>query len=276
MIFETHTVPDSLNASIESIFYYNHFQPDHSIERVVPTGHLFLIFELDGIERYTYHNDTLKVLDSFRDCWLSGAHQNYLSISAHQDSEMLVVQFKPLGAYPFLKKSLNGFANLVVPATELFEYSTTDVRSAIMNSKSVKGKFSVVEDWLLKIYDPSLRVREATTLAFNELTSSAFSNYKSILKEYPNSQKHLIDQFKKHGGLTPKIYHRIFRFNEILQLVHQKKDISWTEVAYQCGYTDQSHFIKEFKTFSGFIPEQFVASKFHEEEVNFFPLDRKD
>ena len=34
--------------------------PDHSIEKVVPTGHVFLIFELDGYTRHTYDNDSLK------------------------------------------------------------------------------------------------------------------------------------------------------------------------------------------------------------------------
>ncbi|MEQ9279351.1 MAG: hypothetical protein RLN83_07615, partial [Balneola sp.] len=49
-----------LSKYIESIFHFKGFNPDHSIERVVPTGHVFLIFELDGFERYTYNNKSLK------------------------------------------------------------------------------------------------------------------------------------------------------------------------------------------------------------------------
>ena len=46
MIFETHTLKAPLNKYIESIFHFKGFMPDHSIERVVPTGHLFILFEL--------------------------------------------------------------------------------------------------------------------------------------------------------------------------------------------------------------------------------------
>jgi len=37
-----------LDKFIEKIFYYKDFMPDHCVERVVPTGHIFLAFELEG------------------------------------------------------------------------------------------------------------------------------------------------------------------------------------------------------------------------------------
>ncbi len=54
MILETHEPNAPFNALIESIVHLKDFEPDHSIERVVPTGHVFVIFELDGIERRGY------------------------------------------------------------------------------------------------------------------------------------------------------------------------------------------------------------------------------
>ncbi len=84
MIFETHEPKPPFDGLVESIFYFKNFEPDHSIERVVPTGHVFVIFELDGMERQTLDNETLKPIASYRKAWLSGMHQNYISISAHQ------------------------------------------------------------------------------------------------------------------------------------------------------------------------------------------------
>lgn len=60
MNFTTHQVYSEITPYIESIFHYRDFMPDHSIEKVVPTGHVFLIFELDGYTRHTYDNDSLK------------------------------------------------------------------------------------------------------------------------------------------------------------------------------------------------------------------------
>ncbi len=104
MIFETHEPKPPFDGLVESIFHFSNFEPDHSIERVVPTGHVFVIFELDDMERQTFDNETLKPNASYRKAWVTGVHQNYISISAHQQSEMFVIQFTSLGAYPFLLK----------------------------------------------------------------------------------------------------------------------------------------------------------------------------
>ena len=73
--------------------------------------------------------------------------------------------------------------------------------------------------------------------------------------------------FKKYVGLSPKYYARIIRFNYIFQLI-KSKNSSWTEIVYQSGYYDQSHFIRNFKAFTGEDP----SSYFFEENnmANFF------
>ena len=42
----------------------------------------------------------------------------------------------------------------------------------------------------------------------------------------------------------------------LLKIKNQEK-IEWPQIAYEFGYADQSHFIKEFKAFSGFNPQEF-------------------
>ena len=54
MIFTPHSVPLIWQREIESIFHYHAYFPDHEIQRVVPTGHVFLLFELDDMTRHTY------------------------------------------------------------------------------------------------------------------------------------------------------------------------------------------------------------------------------
>ncbi len=72
--------------------------PDHRVERVVPTGHHHLIFELDGMERHVYDNDTLEPIRSYRQVWFAGIHREHITISPQEMSEMFVVRFR---AAPF-------------------------------------------------------------------------------------------------------------------------------------------------------------------------------
>lgn len=275
MIFETHILEEPLIDYIESIFYYKGFKPDHSVERVVPTGHLFIIMELDGFEYHTFDRETLKPNGTYTNVWVSGMHKNYLSISAHQNSEMLVVQFKTKGAFPFLNIPINELNDKVIPAQEILGNEILELRNHVLNSNDGPAKFGIVEKWLLNRFDERRSAPKEIVAILEQIQSKPISDGKEIITSYPNSQKHLIHQFKKYFGLTPKVFHRIFRFNQILKQIQNKESLKWTDIAYEFAYSDQSHFIKEFKEFSGFNPQEYIKADFHKDEPNFFPLDRK-
>ena len=61
--------------------------------------------------------------------------------------------------------------------------------------------------------------------------------------------------FNIHVGMMPKEYVRIVRFQKsMFMLQNHCKD--YAEIAYCCGYSDQSHFIRDFRQFSGVTPSQ--------------------
>ena len=56
-------------------------------------------------------------------------------------------------------------------------------------------------------------------------------------------------------GVSPKQFIRLVRFQkavEKLKRIHQFT--TYTDIAYESGYSDQSHFIKDFKLLSGMSP----------------------
>lgn len=274
MIFETHTLTPPLDRYIESVFHFKGFMPDHSIERVVPTGHVFIIFELDGYPRHTYHNESLEPQATFTKAWISGAHQNHIVISAHESSEMFVIQFKPFGAYPFLHQPIQNLSDQVLPVEQVVGHELLDLRERILPLASSAEKFELANTWLNKRFDSQNTPPQELLELLQQLQSEPTLKYKEIVGSYSNTQKHMIDQFKKYIGLSPKTYQRIVRFNDILQRIQQQDHITWSEIAYQCGFSDQSHFIKEFRHFSGFNPKEFIDLSHNLDEPNFFPLDR--
>ncbi len=275
MVFEHYQLPANLEKHIESILYLKDFTPDHSIERIVPTGHVFVIFEFDDIVRNTYDNETLKTLKTFSKVWVSGAHRNFLSISAHQHSEMLAIQLKPTGAFPFLHCPVQQLNDKVVSAEEVFGEEIFAIRNKLLLAETPQTKFEFVATWLTHRFDPRKEPPEHLLTFIERLQKEPVSNLKKIIDSYPATQKQLIEHFKKYVGLTPKYYHRIVRFNEILKKIKHKESLSWANIAYSCDYSDQSHFIKEFFLFSGYNPQEFIRMEFAKEQTNFFPLDKR-
>lgn len=61
--------------------------------------------------------------------------------------------------------------------------------------------------------------------------------------------------FGEHVGLTPKVYLRILRFQQVLAALREGgRSTSWAELAISHGYYDQSHFIGDFTRFVGVAP----------------------
>lgn len=274
MIFELHKISSPLDKYIERIFYYKDLVSEHSVERVTPTGNLFLLFELDGFERRIFDN-ALHPIGHFKNTWVSGMQKKFLNISVHQHSEMLVVQFKPSGAYPFFKIPINELNDSVRQSEIYFGDSVTNLRNNIKQIQDAPGKFKVVEQWLMERLEEKKAAPQEIVDVVSKLHNQPFSKHNDLLKDYPKTSKHLINQFKKYCGLTPKNLHRIFRFNTLLSNINQKKDITWTDIAYEMEYADQAHFIKEFQEFSGFNPTKFIKNGYNNESVpNFLPLDK--
>ena len=67
-------------------------------------------------------------------------------------------------------------------------------------------------------------------------------------------------------GISPFSYIRVRRFNEALRLMQTGQYDTLTEVAYALNFHDQSHFIRDIKTFTGITPKslsQKVNDFFH-------------
>ena len=70
------------------------------------------------------------------------------------------------------------------------------------------------------------------------------------------STRSLERYFEKHVGVSPKFYTRIVRFSHIFNLI-QNEDFNWLDISFLAGYYDQSHFINNFKEFTGKNPSSY-------------------
>ena len=96
-----------------------------------------------------------------------------------------------------------------------------------------------------------------------EAISSAGGNLtlRSLHRRLRLSERQFERRFKKHTGITPVLFSRISRFQTALRQVKSRKYMKLSDVAFDRGYADQAHFIREFKEFSGFSPGRYHSPK---------------
>lgn len=102
----------------------------------------------------------------------------------------------------------------------------------------------------------------------SEIKLATLANY------YKISERQLQRRFKQCVGVSARKFSRLAKFENALQALSGVAYGQLTDVAYAAGYADQSHFIHDFKLFSGSSPYDFVRNKsLGSESASFIYLD---
>jgi AraC-like DNA-binding protein len=78
-----------------------------------------------------------------------------------------------------------------------------------------------------------------------------------IVEDSGYSHRRFIALFRRAVGLTPKVFWRVRRFQRAIARLAAASDTSLAELALDEGYSDQSHFNREFREFTGLTPRQY-------------------
>ncbi|MBK8449544.1 MAG: hypothetical protein IPL42_05740 [Saprospiraceae bacterium] len=98
-------------------------------------------------------------------------------------------------------------------------------------AENPRAKFDLISNWLAERFANKKEAPEYLLDFIEKLQNEPVTHLNKIIITYPVSQKKLIEHFKKYVGLTPKYYHRILQFNEILKIINKNERLPWAEVA---------------------------------------------
>jgi len=271
MITKLYIPSHPLNQFIVSFFYYTGYNPEHSVDRLLPDGNVQIIFDLTDYPKYIYDNNTLKEIQSCKNVWFSGFRIEPITIPSGKESEMIIVYFHKGKASPFLSEPMHALTNYVVDAELVLKNDILDLREQLKEAKKIEQKFFLLEKNFLKFYMKSLKENPFIDYMISKIISKPNQiSLKEISGKVGYSQKHIIKIFKDDVGVTPKEFLKVIRFQKTIQEIEQQKNINWASLASDCGFYDQSHFIADFKTFSGFTPAEYV--KLRGDFLNYVPI----
>jgi len=194
----------------------------------------------------------------------------FIDIRATGSSGLISVRLFPWGAAAFLSVPVSEFADQQIPAAELWGNSARELEEQIQCAGSVEQRIRLVEDFLLAQLS---RHYSQDDQAVMQLIRHFWARrgcvvVSEITREFGISERQLERKFQRVTGAAPKQIARLARF---LHACHQLQtsNENLAKIALDCGYYDQAHFIREFKSFSGLTPTQLASNS----EVSFLSLD---
>jgi len=271
MIFEVHIPGSPLDEFVQNFIFFEDFRPDHLIERFLPDGNVEVIIDLLDVPEYIYDNDSFEKKQACRYGWASGIRTAPISIPAGDGASKLVVVFRKGMAHPFFPVPMSEFSDTVVDADYFWKDDFRFLRERLLATPSVSERFRLVEEFLLSRLNSDTHVNPCVEYALDEIVRRpGYTSLSALSLKIGYSQKHFIDLFKKHIGLTPKAYVRVMRFQNAVAAIELADDVDWAAIALQSGYYDQAHFINEFRAYSGFTPKEYLEKK--TDTVNYVPV----
>jgi AraC-like DNA-binding protein len=147
------------------------------------------------------------------------------------------------------------FAGSHTPLEEVWGPSAGRLRSQMSETNSLAERIRLLEAALLAHMGDVKRVHPAVAHALKRLSGAL--TVRDVVRETGYSQRRFIALFREESGLTPKVFCRLLRFQRILSQSIAHPATTWSELAYDASYSDQAHFNREFREFTGVTPGEY-------------------
>jgi AraC-like DNA-binding protein len=230
---------------VDLIWIYEGYAPPHAQERLVPQPLMSLVITFDraGV---TWNGVT-------------GPRTESMLLDTSKPFSVIGVSFKAGGGFPFFGMPAGELHNLTVPLDAVWGPRAGAVCEALLETEAPVARFSILERALLVSARGQFDRHPAVRYAVGELGRRSRPRPVARVAEHIGlSQRRFIELFRNEVGLTPKAFSRVCRFQQALGRVEHLTEVDWTEVALDCGYFDQAHFIHDFREFAGVSPTTYL------------------
>jgi AraC-like DNA-binding protein len=260
VIYLEHIPAAPLNQFVRTLWYARVAHAPHSRERILPTGRVQVIlnldrdFLLDCSEGQSPHRMPPSLI--------VGARSTFEIVDTSDMAELIGIVFHPGGFAPFASDAVDLFSNRSTSLEEIWGLSARNLRDRLREAATPFEKFHTLEQFLLQ--------RFAGRLSRNPLVDFALSSFQrapgvatvhEVAKSTGCSERRFSQVFREQVGFSPKAWTRIQRFQRAVQQLHASVDVPWAEMALDCGYYDQSHFANDFRAFSGIDATTYSARR---------------
>jgi AraC-like DNA-binding protein len=262
MTLLTYVPRPPLSEFVELLWLSEGRAPAHAKERVLPTGTVELVVNLREDTLGYFDRTKTDQFHSFRSPLVCGPHSESFIINTADQESILGVHFKPGSAFPFLKLPAGELHNTHAPLEALWGAEAGRLRDRLAEARTPAVRFRMLEQSLLAQAVRPLGGHPAVACAVKAFQRVPQDRTIADMTDRVGlSARRFIQVFTKEVGLTPKLFCRVRRFQEVLRLVGGRARVEWANVALACGYYDQAHFIHDFQGFCGFSPTAYLTRR---------------
>ena len=227
----------------------------YKVQRILPTGCMEIMIYQQGGSKNIISPDTVP------QAFIGGNTSSYMDLLPHGgEVRYISIIFQPYGLKAFFNIPINEFYNRLTSLDELCDHTWKNLRDRLCETPDITQCVQQIELFLIR----KLSIHKSYYLdrivhAIHLIRSNPQTRIVTLANESCLTEKQFKRVFNAYTGCNPKEFIRIIRFNKALNMLFPDMISGFAQVAQTCGYSDQSHFIREFKAFSGYTPANFLT-----------------
>lgn len=238
---------------------FNLEQEPELMQRVVPNGFVELIIHRSDDHCYLPDRN---LWSPSPDYTIIGLYTRPYEVRFRNLVNIFGIRFKPEGIYNLFGIPASVFTesyeDMELVLGKRFRNYCSELRDVARTDRRLK----LTERYLLgQLENNHPELTYVNRAAEMIRRSEGFEKIGELPEKVYVSLRQLEREFKQKIGTTPKRYMRIARLNEVHRKLEEQQELALTDVAFDCGYADQAHFIRDFKGIMGVKPTLFVKNR---------------
>lgn len=228
--------------------------PETQHENVPPSVGKGLIFWLNPKHKVLVNNGTYSELLPPGFILPQGTRSNLWT--HHGGFQTFAIIFRPGRFRRFFPFPSIEYLNSLLKFEDLTDPDLLNFYESIHLAASMEERVQLSNRFFLKKLSGIRDKNDLCDFVIKRLHTDLELKISDLSEELRLSERHLRRVFTREIGIQPKPYQKLVRISAALERLGSTKFESITEVAYQCGYYDQAHFIENFKEFTGMTPTE--------------------
>ena len=223
-------------------------------QRVYPSGEMALVIHLKKptVDYFIDHEAY-----SVRVPSLTGPYSRCFDLDRSRPTALIGVSLRPGAAHALFSVGAHELHNMDMALSDLNPECADQLLNDVCSAADVMAQFLALERGLTRILRNALPIHSAVGYAVERLSAQGgMRSVRRIQLETGLSHTRFIQLFREHVGLTPKLF-CVRRFHSLLGRIDRGMPVNWADLAADCGYFDQAHLIRDFRTFAGMTPREY-------------------
>lgn len=231
-------------------------------EHVLPTGDMHLVFRLSAAPLRLFADAGDSEGWTVGHAIVGGARSTFYARDVSTASASVGAQLRPGAAWALFGVPASDLADRHTRLDALWGERAAEALDLLLGLGTAEARLAAFQAMLTRrLLQRPHALHPAVAHGLRVLAEG--TSIGELVRASGYSHRHFVAMFKEAAGLPPKRLQRVLRLQRLLTAASTAgpaplhMPLRWADLALAMGYSDQSHFIREFGEITGMSPEAY-------------------